>query len=94
MNRIRGEQISMIFQSPRASLNPLYRVETTIEQVLRTHRGLRGAAARQVARRPARATSGSPTRARRAARYPHELSGGMCQRVMIAIRARVRARAC
>jgi len=43
MNRVRGEQISMIFQSPRASLNPLYRVEATLEQVLRTHRGPRGA---------------------------------------------------
>ena len=54
MNRVRGEQISMIFQSPRASLNPLYRVETTLEQVLRAHRGLRGTAARQRRDRPAR----------------------------------------
>src|SRR5262249_12691913 len=49
MNRVRGEQISMIFQNPRASLNPLYRVETTLGQVLRAHRGLRGTAARKVA---------------------------------------------
>ena len=54
MNRIRGEQISMIFQNPRASLNPLYRVETTIEQVLRTHRGLRGRGGAPGRRRSAR----------------------------------------
>jgi oligopeptide/dipeptide ABC transporter ATP-binding protein len=83
MNRIRGEQISMIFQSPRASLNPLYRVETTIEQVLRTHRGLRGAAARQVAV-DLLGDVGLPDPHRVLRRYPHELSGGMCQRVMIA----------
>jgi oligopeptide/dipeptide ABC transporter ATP-binding protein len=83
MNRVRGEQISMIFQSPRASLNPLYRVETTLEQVLRTHRGLRGAPARQVAVDLLRDV-GLPDPGRVLRRYPHELSGGMCQRVMIA----------
>jgi len=83
MNRVRGEQISMIFQSPRASLNPLYRVETTLEQVLRTHRGLRGDAARRVAV-DLLADVGLPDPPRVLRRYPHELSGGMCQRVMIA----------
>ena len=83
MNRVRGDQISMIFQSPRASLNPLYRVETTLEQVLRTHRGLRGAAARRVAI-DMLDDVGLPDPPRVLRRYPHELSGGMCQRVMIA----------
>src|SRR5215470_2393090 len=83
MNRIRGEQISMIFQSPRASLNPLYRVETTLDQVLRTHRKLRGAAARK-ASLELLADVGLPDPGRVLRRYPHELSGGMCQRVMIA----------
>jgi oligopeptide/dipeptide ABC transporter ATP-binding protein len=83
MNRVRGEQISMIFQSPRASLNPLYRVETTLAQVLRAHRGLRGAAARRVALELL-ADVGLPDPERLLRRYPHELSGGMCQRVMIA----------
>ena len=84
MNRIRGEQISMIFQNPRASLNPLYRVETTLDQVLRTHRGLRGAAARRVAV-DLLVDVGLPDPERVLRRYPHELSGGMCQRVMIAL---------
>jgi oligopeptide/dipeptide ABC transporter ATP-binding protein len=83
MNRVRGEQISMIFQSPRASLNPLYRVEATLQQVLRTHRGLRGAAARLGAL-DLLADVGLPDPPRVLRRYPHELSGGMCQRVMIA----------
>jgi oligopeptide/dipeptide ABC transporter ATP-binding protein len=83
MNRIRGEEISMIFQSPRASLNPLYRVETTLAQVLRKHRGLRGDAARKVAI-DLLGDVGLPDPARVLRRYPHELSGGMCQRVMIA----------
>jgi oligopeptide/dipeptide ABC transporter ATP-binding protein len=83
MNRVRGEQISMIFQNPRASLNPLYRVEKTLDQVLATHRGLRGAAARTVALELlADVGLSDPERVLR--RYPHELSGGMCQRVMIA----------
>jgi len=83
MNRLRGEQISMIFQSPRASLNPLYRVETTLDQVLRAHRGLRGPAARRLAIELLDDV-GLPDPERMLRRYPHELSGGMCQRVMIA----------
>jgi oligopeptide/dipeptide ABC transporter ATP-binding protein len=83
MNRIRGRQISMIFQSPRASLNPLYRVETPLRQVLRTHRNLRGAAAQKVALELL-ADVGLPDPARLLRQYPHQLSGGMCQRVMIA----------
>jgi oligopeptide/dipeptide ABC transporter ATP-binding protein len=84
MNRIRGEQSSMIFQNPRASLNPLYRVEKTLDQVLLTHRGLRGAPARRAALELL-IDVGLPDPERVLHRYPHELSGGMCQRVMIAL---------
>jgi oligopeptide/dipeptide ABC transporter ATP-binding protein len=83
MNRIRGEQISMIFQSPRASLNPLFRVESTLEQVLRVHRKLRGTRARRLALELL-ADVGLPDPPRVMRQYPHQLSGGMCQRVMIA----------
>jgi oligopeptide/dipeptide ABC transporter ATP-binding protein len=83
MNRVRGEQISMIFQSPRGSLNPLYRVEVTLEQVLRTHRNLRGESARRVAL-DLLEDVGLPDPPRVMRQYPHQLSGGMCQRVMIA----------
>jgi oligopeptide/dipeptide ABC transporter ATP-binding protein len=82
MNRIRGEQISMIFQNPRASLNPLYRVEKTLEQVLGTHRNLSGESARRAAFELFADVGLQPERV--LGRYPHELSGGMCQRVMIA----------
>jgi oligopeptide/dipeptide ABC transporter ATP-binding protein len=84
MNALRGEEISMIFQNPRSSLNPLFRIEKTLAQVLRTHRGLRGAPAREAA--IALLTDvGLPDPERILRRYPHELSGGMCQRVMIAL---------
>jgi oligopeptide/dipeptide ABC transporter ATP-binding protein len=83
MNRIRGQEISMIFQNPRSSLNPLYRVEKTLAQVLRAHRGLKGAAARRRSIELLQDVGLSdPERILR--RYPHELSGGMAQRVMIA----------
>jgi peptide/nickel transport system ATP-binding protein len=83
MNELRGDEISMIFQNPRSSLNPLFRVEKTLAQVLRTHRGLKGAAAR-AASIELLADVGLPDPERILRRYPHELSGGMCQRVMIA----------
>jgi oligopeptide/dipeptide ABC transporter ATP-binding protein len=83
MTHVRGEEISMIFQSPRASLNPLYRVEVTLAHVLRAHRGLRGVEARRVAI-DLLADVGLPDPPRVLRQYPHQLSGGMCQRVMIA----------
>jgi ABC-type dipeptide/oligopeptide/nickel transport system ATPase component len=83
MNRIRGAEISMIFQNPRSSLNPMFRVGKTLAQVLRTHRGLRGDAARR-ASIELLTDVGLPDPERILRRYPHELSGGMCQRVMIA----------
>jgi oligopeptide/dipeptide ABC transporter ATP-binding protein len=83
MNAIRGEEISMIFQNPRSSLNPLFRVERTLDQVLRAHRGLKGDEARR-ASIELLTDVGLPDPERILRRYPHELSGGMCQRVMIA----------
>ena len=81
---IRGKEISMVFQNPRASLNPLLPVGVTLEQVLRAHRGLRGEEARRVSFELL-ADVGLPDPARILRRYPHELSGGMCQRMMIAL---------
>ena len=81
---IRGRDISMIFQNPRAALNPIRRVGDQIADVLIRH----GNVARADAPGKAvhlLATVGIPDPGRRANAYPFELSGGMCQRVMIAI---------
>ena len=84
LRQIRGNEISMIFQEPMTSLNPLHRVGRQIVEVLTKHTALRGRAAR------ARALElleqvGLPEPERRLASYPHELSGGQRQRVMIAM---------
>jgi oligopeptide/dipeptide ABC transporter ATP-binding protein len=85
MSRVRGKGVSMIFQDPMTSLDPVYRVGHQIEETLRVHdRGL----SRQAA--TARATEllelvGIPNAAARTRSYPHEFSGGMRQRVVIAI---------
>jgi len=84
MRGIRGSQISMVFQSPRTSLNPVIPVGRQIERLLRLHARLSA----DGARRRALAMLGEAGIAepeRRAAQYPHQLSGGMCQRVMIAM---------
>jgi oligopeptide transport system ATP-binding protein len=83
LNAIRGARIAMIFQDPMTSLNPYLTVARQLTEVLVEHRGLDGAAAR------ARAIAmlervGIPRAAERIDRYPHEFSGGMRQRVMIA----------
>jgi oligopeptide/dipeptide ABC transporter ATP-binding protein len=83
MAAIRGREIGMIFQQPRASLNPVFRVGDVLSHVLRRHRGLRGDAVREESFRVFREV-GLPDPARILRSYPHELSGGMCQRVMIA----------
>lgn len=84
--RIRGKDISMIFQEPRLSLNPLQRIGTQIAEVLTVH-GLSGkkesrAAALEMLNKLGLNKSQNIFEA-----YPHQLSGGMCQRVMIAIAA-------
>ncbi|MFI5012678.1 MAG: ABC transporter ATP-binding protein [Hyphomicrobiales bacterium] len=83
MRRIRGAKIAMIFQDPGTALHPLIRVGDQVSEVLRQHLGLSAAAARLRALDLFRKVGiAAPEQRLRA--YPHELSGGMCQRVMIA----------
>jgi oligopeptide/dipeptide ABC transporter ATP-binding protein len=84
MERVRGARVSMIFQQPRASLNPVFPVSTQLTHVLRRHRGLKGRAAWREGERML-SLVGLPNPERVMRSYPHELSGGMCQRVMIAL---------
>jgi oligopeptide/dipeptide ABC transporter ATP-binding protein len=84
MRRIRGDRISMIFQQPQSSLNPVWDVGAQIEEVLRIHRGMTDKAARARAGDMLRMV-GIPDPERRLKSYPHEMSGGMAQRVMIAM---------
>ena len=84
MRHIRGERISMIFQQPTSSLNPVWDVGTQIEEVLRIHRGLKGKAAEARTIELLKMV-GIPDPARRLKAYPHEMSGGMAQRIMIAM---------
>jgi len=81
---IRGNDISIIFQEPMTSLNPLHTIEAQIGEVIFLHSGVRGAAAR--ARMLELLTQvGIPEPETRLASYPHQLSGGQRQRVMIAM---------
>jgi ABC-type microcin C transport system duplicated ATPase subunit YejF len=84
LNRVRGEKITMIFQEPMTSLDPLYRIGRQIAEPLIHHRGMSAKAAR------ARVIElldlvGIPNPERRVDSYPHEMSGGQRQRVMIAM---------
>lgn len=81
---IRGKEIAMIFQDPQASLNPVYPVGSQIEWVLKLHRGLTGSDAAEEVLRLLESVKLRDLR-RCARSYPHELSGGMCQRIMIAM---------
>ena len=81
---IRGNQISMIFQEPMTSLNPVYTVGFQITEPLKKHRSMKKAAARQEAARLLDLV-GIPEPRSRLDDYPHQLSGGMRQRVMIAM---------
>lgn len=84
MRKIRGDRISMIFQEPMTSLNPVLTVGFQIEEALRLHRGLSKADARARAIELLKMV-GIPEPAKRIDEYPHQLSGGMRQRVMIAM---------
>ncbi|HEV2604611.1 MAG TPA: ABC transporter ATP-binding protein [Microvirga sp.] len=84
MRRIRGNEISMIFQEPMTSLNPVLAVSRQIGEALRLHQGLSWAAAEARAIEMLRLV-GIPAPERRVRDYPHQLSGGMRQRVMIAM---------
>ena len=84
LRHVRGNQISMIFQEPMTSLNPLHTIERQIAEVLRIHMGITGDAAR--ARVIDLLTKvGIPDATERLASYPHQLSGGQRQRVMVAM---------
>ncbi len=84
MRKVRGKRIGMIFQDPLTSLNPLYRVGRQIEETIRTHTDLSAKAARQRAI-DLLAEVGIPAPERRIDGFPHEFSGGMRQRVVIAL---------
>lgn len=84
LRRLRGRKIGMIFQEPMSALNPVLRVGEQVAEVFREHAGLSGAAAREAAAEALRRV-GLPQASRRARSYPHELSGGMRQRVVIAM---------
>jgi oligopeptide/dipeptide ABC transporter ATP-binding protein len=81
---LRGDRIAMIFQEPMTSLNPSFTVGDQLTEVLRRHRGLDAAAARAAAIEMLRRVR-IPAPERRVDEYPHRLSGGMRQRVMIAM---------
>lgn len=84
LDKVRGSEISMVFQDPMTSLNPVLSIERQIVESLRTHQGMNKQQARE------RAITlldwvGIPDAANRLSQYPHQFSGGMRQRVMIAI---------
>ena len=84
MREVRGNRISMIFQEPMTSLNPVFTVGDQIGESLRLHAGLDATAARERAIEMLQQV-GIPAPERRVDEYPHQLSGGMRQRVMIAM---------
>lgn len=84
LNQIRGNRIAMIFQDPMTSLNPYLTVERQMTEVLEFHKGMTRKEARVKAIQALDAVK-MPEAARRIAMYPHEFSGGMRQRVMIAM---------
>jgi microcin C transport system ATP-binding protein len=84
IRKVRGNDITMVFQEPMTSLNPLHTIEKQIAEVLALHRGLSGNAARDRVIELLNEV-GIPEPASRLASYPHQLSGGQRQRVMIAL---------
>ena len=84
LEKVRGGRIAMIFQDPASSLNPVHRIGRQITEALALHRNMVGQAARIEAKRLLDLV-GIPDASRRLDAYPHELSGGQNQRVMIAI---------
>jgi oligopeptide/dipeptide ABC transporter ATP-binding protein len=84
LRQIRGNDVAMIFQEPMTSLNPVLRVGEQVVEAIELHQGVRGQAARKLAVE-ALARVGIPAPEQRVDEYPHQLSGGMRQRVMIAM---------
>jgi oligopeptide/dipeptide ABC transporter ATP-binding protein len=85
LRRVRGEQIGMVFQDPMTSFNPVYRLGDQIVEAIRAHRG--GLGKREARERAIEMLDsvGIPKASRRVDDYPHEFSGGMRQRAMIAM---------
>jgi oligopeptide transport system ATP-binding protein len=81
---LRGKKISMVMQDPMTSLNPLKKIGVQIKEAIELHRGVKGAEAKDIAIEMLRKV-GIPEPERRYNQYPHEFSGGMRQRVVIAI---------
>ncbi|RWC51004.1 ABC transporter ATP-binding protein [Mesorhizobium sp.] len=84
LNQVRGRKISMIFQEPMTSLDPLYSIGNQLIEPIRRHRGLKAAEAHEEALKLLRLVH-IPDPERRMKSYPHEMSGGQRQRVMIAM---------
>jgi len=84
LRQIRGAKIAMIFQDPMTSLNPFLRVSTQMIETLQLHQKLDKKAAKEKAIEML-TLAGIPSAAERIDNYPHQFSGGMCQRVMIAM---------
>ena len=84
MRALRGNQISMIFQDPMMTLNPVLTIGAQMTETLHAHRALSRSQARQIALDKLRAVQ-IPSPEARLSQYPHELSGGMRQRIVIAI---------
>ncbi len=84
IRKVRGDDITIVFQEPMTSLNPLHTIEKQIGEILLLHRGLTGAAARERTLEVLTQV-GIPDPATRLKSYPHQLSGGQRQRVMIAM---------
>jgi oligopeptide/dipeptide ABC transporter ATP-binding protein len=84
MRKVRGNEMSMVFQEPMTSLNPLFRVDDQIAEAVILHKGMPKDEALRYAVKMLDAV-GIPDAAKRARDYPHQMSGGMRQRVMIAM---------
>jgi oligopeptide/dipeptide ABC transporter ATP-binding protein len=84
MVKMRGDRISMIFQQPQSSLNPVFRVGDQVAEVLMTHKGMKK---KEAWTRAVELLTlvGIPDPAKKASAFPHEMSGGQAQRVMIAM---------
>lgn len=84
MRTVRGNRIAMIYQDPVAALDPIFTVGSQIVETIRQHRNVSRDEARSLAIRQL-GELGIPSPEQRMGAYPHEMSGGMCQRIMIAI---------